>query len=207
MNKLTDKQEYILQVLKQLIAKNGYSPSIREIAAAANLHSPSTIHSHLKNLEEKGFIKKDSSKTRTIELLVPNEFEEKEYTVIDVPLLDTSSNSNLFEIIKKPKQYLSLPAYLINNENDVFALKAWDDSMINVGIYDNDILIIEKSDTIQNKDIVIAKDNDNIVTVKRFYKENGYFRLQPENDTMKPIILEKVEILGKVIGLYRTFKN
>ena len=205
MEKLTDKQEYILQILKQLKAKNGYSPTVREIGAVANLNSPATIHFHLKKLEEKGFIKKDTSKNRTIELLVPNEFIETNDNVVEVPLLGKVTAGTPIEAIETPDEYFSLPANLIGNKKEVFTLKVSGESMINVGIYDGDILIVEKKNTAKNGDTVVAMTKDNEATVKTFYKENGYFRLQPENDTMDPIILDEVTILGKAIGLYRKF--
>jgi len=205
MEKLTTRQEYILKILKQLIAENGYPPTVREIGEKANLNSPATIHFHLTKLEEKGYIKKDNSKNRTIEILVPNEYIEKEESVIDVPLLGKVTAGSPIEAIETPDEYFSLPANLITSKKEVFTLKVSGESMINVGIYDGDILIVEKQNTANNGDTVVAMNSDNEVTVKTFYKENGYFRLQPENDTMEPIILKEVTIIGKAIGLYRKF--
>ena len=203
MEKLTTRQEHILQIIKQLVAKNGYPPTVREIGEKANLNSPATIHFHLTKLEEKGYIRKGSSKNRTIEILVPNEYIEKEDGIIDVPLLGKVTAGTPIEAIETPDEYFSLPANLITTKNDVFTLRVSGDSMINVGIYDKDILIVEKRNTANNGETVVAMNSDNEATVKTFYKENGYFRLQPENDTMEPIILKEVNILGKVIGLYR----
>lgn len=203
MEKLTDRQEYILQILKKLIAENGYPPTVREIGEKANLHSPATIHFHLTKLEEKGYIKKDNSKNRTIEILVPNEYLEKEENVVDVPLLGKVTAGTPIEAIETPNEYFSIPTNLITTKNEVFTLKVSGDSMINVGIYDGDILIVERKNTAKNGETVVAMNNENEATVKTFYKEDGYFRLQPENDTMEPIILKEVTILGKVIGLYR----
>lgn len=203
MEKLTNRQEHILQIIKKLIAKNGYPPTVREIGEEANLHSPATIHFHLVKLEEKGYIKKGNSKNRTIEILVPNEYIEKEENVVEVPLLGKVTAGTPIEAIETPNEYFSLPANIITTKNDVFTLRVSGESMINVGIYDGDILIVERKNTAQNGETVVAMNKDNEVTVKTFYKENGYFRLQPENDTMDPIILKEVTILGKVIGLYR----
>lgn len=203
MEKLTGRQKYILDVLKRLIAENGYPPTVREIGEKANLSSPATIHFHLKKLEEKGYIKKDDNKNRTIEILVPNEYSEKSENVIDVPLLGKVTAGTPIEAIETPDEYFSIPANLITHKNEVFTLKVSGESMINVGIFDGDILIVEKKNTAKNGDTVVAMNTDNEATVKTFYKENGYFRLQPENDTMEPIILDEVTILGKVIGLYR----
>lgn len=203
MEKLTGRQNYILEVLKKLIAENGYPPTVREIGEKANLSSPATIHFHLKKLEEKGYIKKDDNKNRTLEILVPNEYLEKKENVVDVPLLGKVTAGTPIEAIETPDEYFSLPTNLITTKNDVFTLKVSGESMINVGIYDGDILIVERKNTARNGETVVAMNDDNEVTVKTFYKENGYFRLQPENDTMEPIILKNVTILGKVIGLYR----
>ena len=203
MEKLTDRQEEILQIIKQLIAKNGYPPTVREIGA--KLNSPATIHFHLKKLEEKGYIRKGSSKNRTIEILVPNEYLEQNENVVEVPLLGKVTAGSPIEAIETPDEYFALPAYLVNSKKEIFTLKVSGESMINVGIYDGDILIVERKNTANNGDTVVAMNSDNEVTVKTFYKENGYFRLQPENDTMEPIILKEVTILGKAIGLYRKF--
>lgn len=203
MEKLTTRQEHILQIIKQLVATNGYPPTVREIGEKANLHSPATIHFHLTKLEEKGYIRKGNSKNRTIEILVPNEFIEKEENVVDVPLLGKVTAGTPIEAIETPDEYFSLPASLITTKNEVFTLRVSGESMINVGIFDGDILIVEKRNTARNGETVVAMNSDNEATVKTFYKEDGYFRLQPENDTMEPIILKEVTILGKVIGLYR----
>ena len=205
LEKLTAKQEHILNVIKKLIAKNGYPPTVREIGTKANLSSPATIHFHLTKLEEKGYIKKDNSKNRTIEVLVPNEFIEKEENVVEVPLLGKVTAGNPIEAIETPDEYFTLPSYLVNSKKEIFTLKVSGESMINVGIYDGDILIVERQNTAHNGETVVAMNSDNEATVKTFYKENGYFRLQPENDTMEPIILNEVTILGKAIGLYRKF--
>lgn len=203
MEKLTARQEHILQIIKQLVAANGYPPTVREIGEKANLNSPATIHFHLTKLEEKGYIKKGSSKNRTIEILVPNEYIQKEENVIEVPLVGKVTAGTPIEAIETPNEYFPLPANLITTKNEVFTLKVSGESMINVGIYDGDILIVEKKNTASNGETVVAMNEENEATVKTFYKENGYFRLQPENDTMEPIILKEVTILGKVIGLYR----
>ena len=203
MEKLTKGQSVILEVLKKLIAKNGYPPTVREIGEAAHLSSPATIHFHLKKLEEKGYIKKDDNKNRTLEILVPNEYLEQDDSVVDVPLLGKVTAGTPIEAIENPEEMFSLPANLIANKNEVFTLTVSGESMINVGIYDGDILIVERRNTARNGETVVAMNENNEATVKTFYKEDGYFRLQPENDTMEPIILKECTILGKVIGLYR----
>lgn len=205
MEKLTPKQEVILDILKELIAKNGYPPTVREIGKRANLSSPATIHFHLKQLEKKGYIAQGENKNRTLKLLVPNEYEEQTEEVITVPLVGKVTAGSPIEAIETPDEFMSLPAYLYAGKKEIFTLKVSGDSMINVGIYDGDILVVEKKNTALNGETVVAMNEEGEATVKTFYKEDGYFRLQPENDTMTPIILKDVTILGKVIGLYRKF--
>lgn len=204
MDKLTDKQNSILQILKKLIAEKGYPPTVREIGEEAHLSSPATIHFHLSKLEEKGYIKKGDNKNRTIEILVPNEYlETQDDKIVEVPLLGKVTAGTPIEAIEMPDEYFSLPTNLISTKNDIFTLTVSGESMINVGIYDGDILIVERRDTARNGETVVAMNENNEATVKTFYKEDGYFRLQPENDTMEPIILKECTILGKVVGLYR----
>lgn len=205
MEKLTTRQEFILKAIKKLIAENGYPPTVREIGKLTNLSSPATIHFHIEKLAEKGYIKKDSTKNRTLELLVPNEYLEQNDDIIKVPLLGKVTAGTPIEAIETPDEVFSLPRELIPKNKEIFTLKVSGESMINVGIFDRDILIVERTNVAKNGDTVVAMNEDNEATVKTFYKENGYFRLQPENDTMQPIILKTVTILGKVIGLYRKF--
>ena len=205
MEKLTPKQDVILDILKELIAKNGYPPTVREIGKRANLSSPATIHFHLKQLEKKGYIAQGENKNRTLKLLVPNEYEETVEDVITVPLVGKVTAGSPIEAIETPDEFFSLPAYLYADKKEIFTLKVSGDSMINVGIYDGDILVVEKKNTALNGETVVAMNEDGEATVKTFYKEADHFRLQPENDTMAPIILKEVTILGKVIGLYRKF--
>lgn len=205
MEKLTKKQMKILDIIKRLYAKNGYAPTVREIGKAANLRSPATTHFHLNTLEEKGYIDRGGGLNRTLKILVPNEYLEKDENMVEVPLLGKVTAGSPIEAIETPDEYFPLPANLIAGKNDVFTLKVSGESMINVGIYDGDILIVERKNTAINGDTVVAMNDNNEVTVKTFYKEDGYFRLQPENDTMEPIILKNVTILGKAIGLYRRF--
>ncbi|MGN0973503.1 MAG: transcriptional repressor LexA [Bacilli bacterium] len=205
MEKLTKRQADVLDALKKDIAKRGYPPTVREIGKKVGLSSSATIHSHLAELERKGYIKKDGSKNRTMELLVPNEYLEDE-KVATVPLLGLVTAGNPIEAIETPNEYFDLPIGLLpKNKKDVFTLKVKGESMINVGIYDKDIIIVERCSTANNGDTVVAMTPDNEVTVKTFYKEKDHIRLQPENDTMAPIILPNVTILGKAIGLYRKF--
>lgn len=203
MKELTKKQKQILDFIKTYMVSHGYPPTIREIGTAVGSSSPATIHAHLANLEEKGYIKKQNSKNRALELLVENEFEPKNESVIDVPLLGKITAGSPIEAIENPNEFFTLPAFLVPKSKEVFTLNVSGCSMINAGILDGDIVIVEKRNTARNGEIVVAMTDENEVTLKTFYKENGYFRLQPENDTMDPIILPNVTILGIAIGLYR----
>ena len=205
MEKLTPKQEVILDILKKLIAKNGYPPTVREIGKEAHLSSPATIHFHLKQLELKGYIKQDLNKNRTLEVLVPNEYIEKDENVLSIPLLGKVTAGTPIEAIATYDEYLTIPANMFSTKKEIFSLKVSGESMINVGIYDGDIVIVEKTSDAKNGETVVAMNEDNEATVKTFYKEKDHIRLQPENDYMEPIILKDVTILGKVIGLFRRF--
>ena len=203
MNNLSERQKSILDVIKKFIAENGFPPTVREIGARVGLSSSATTYFHLKKLTENGYIKQDPSKNRTIELLVPNEYLEKDEKVVEVPLLGKVTAGNPIEAIEMPDEFFSLPVGLIPNKKEVFTLRVSGESMINVGIYDGDIIIVQKQNTANNGDTVVAMTEENAVTVKTFYKEKDHIRLQPENDFMEPIILPNCTILGKVIGLYR----
>lgn len=203
MNDLTKRQSEVLNFVKEFMVSHGYPPTVREICNSLGLSSPATVHSHLAQLESKGYIKKNSNKNRAIELLVNNEYLTKKDDVIEVPLLGKITAGNPIEAIERPDEYFSLPAYLIPKQKEVFTLKVSGESMINAGIFDGDIVIVERTNTARNGEIVVAMTDENEVTLKTFYKENGYFRLQPENDTMEPFIFENITILGRAIGLYR----
>ena len=203
MNDLTKRQAEILTYIKKYIVAHSYPPTVREIGKDLGVSSPATIHTHLSNLENKGFIKKEETKNRAIELLVDNEYEMKQESSIEVPLLGKITAGSPIEAIERPNEYFSLPAYLIPRNKEVFTLLVNGESMINAGILDGDIVIVERTSTARNGEIVVAMTDENEVTLKTFYKESNYFRLQPENDTMEPIILNNVSILGKAIGLYR----
>ena len=202
---LSTRQNEILTFIKKYTAKNNYPPSIREIASAVNLHSPATVHVHVKNLIEKGYLKRNIHNHKLLELLVPNEFEQNTKDTIQVPLLGKIAAGNPIEAIENPDEYFPIPTQLVPKDKEIFTLKVSGESMINAGIFDNDIIIVEQSNTAKNGEIVVAMTDDYEVTLKRFYKEENYIRLQPENDFMTPIILKNVTILGKAIGLYRKF--
>lgn len=200
---LTRRQNDVLNFIKKYISEHGYPPATREIGQAIGLSSPATVHTHIKKLEDAGCIKKTDSKFRTIELLVENEYDNKKKDVIKVPLLGTVACGNPIDAIENPDEWFSLPASLIPAKDEVFALACKGDSMINKGIYDGDIVIVKRCKIARNGEMVVALTEDNEVTLKTFYKEKGYIRLQPENDTMDPIILDNCTIIGKAIGLYR----
>ncbi len=205
MEKLTDKQKLILETIKKFMAKNGYPPTVREIGKLMGLSSPATTQFHISKLESKGYLKKNKAKNRTIELLVPNEYLEDDNAVVDIALIGNITAGSPIEAIENPDEYFKIPANLIPKKKEVFALNVKGTSMINKGIRDGDIVIIEKNKTANNGEIVAAMTDEYEVTLKTFYKEHGHIRLQPENDTMAPIILDNVTILGKAIGLYRKF--
>ena len=203
MENLTKRQEDVLNYIKEFVASHGFPPTVREIGSALGASSSATIQAHLNSLEDKGFIRKEKTKNRSIELLVDNEFLPQNESVVEVPLLGKITAGSPIEAIEQPNEYFSLPAYLIPNNKEVFTLLVSGTSMINAGILDGDIVIVERKNTARNGEIIVAMTDENEVTLKTFYKENDYFRLQPENDTMEPIILSNVQVLGKAIGLYR----
>ncbi len=203
MEKLTKRQEDTLKYIKEYIVSHGYPPTVREIATELNVSSPATVQTHLDRLADKGYIKKGSNKNRTIELMVDNEYSKSTDSVIDVPLLGKITAGSPIEAIENPDEYFSLPAQLVPRKKEVFTLLVDGESMIEAGILDGDIVIVERANTARNGEIVVAMTEDNEVTLKTFYKETDHFRLQPENSTMEPIILNNVFILGKAIGLYR----
>ena len=204
MKVLTKRQNDTLSAIKKFMSDKGYPPTVRELATILKLSSPATIQAHLDMLEKKGYIKKQGNRNRTIELLVDNEFKINNDTV-SIPLLGKITAGSPIEAIENPNNFLSVPSFLIPLKKEVFALNVDGDSMINAGIFNNDVIIVERTNIANNGDIVVAMNDLNEVTLKRFYKEKNHFRLQPENDFMEPIILDNVSILGKAIGLYRQF--
>lgn len=198
--KITPKQQEILQYIKETILKKGYPPAVREICEAVHLKSTSSVHSHLETLEEKGYIRRDPTKPRTIEI-IDDCFNLTRREVVNVPLLGTVAAGQPLYAEENIENYYPIPADLLPNA-ETFMLKVRGNSMINAGIMEGDQIIVEHCSTALNGEIVVALLDDS-ATVKRFFKEGGHYRLQPENDTMSPIIVEHIEILGKVIGLFR----
>lgn len=203
METLTKRQNDTLECIKTYIVAHGYPPTVRELAEMLEVSSPATIQAHLDILSKKGYIKKGGNRNRTIELMVENEFENKEEAITKVPLLGKVTAGSPIEAIENPFEFFDLPTSLIPKNKEVFTLTVSGESMINAGIQDGDIIIVERKKTARNGEIVVAMNDENEVTLKTFYKEKDHFRLQPENDTMEPIILNNVTIIGKAIGLYR----
>lgn len=198
--KLSAKQEEILSFIKETILSKGYPPTVREICEAVKLKSTSSVHAHLETLEKNGYIRKDSTKQRAIEI-VDDEFNLARREVVNIPIVGTVAAGQPLLATENISDYFPVPADMLPN-SELFMLKVRGDSMINVGIYEGDTIIVSRQNTANNGEIVVALVDDS-ATVKRFYKENGHFRLQPENDYMEPIIVESCEVLGKVIGLLR----
>ena len=202
-DKITAKQEEILEYIKETILKKGYPPAVREICEAVHLKSTSSVHSHLSTLEEKGFIRRDPTKPRTIEILDDTfNFNRREMT--NVPVVGAVAAGQPLLAEQNIEDYFPIPVELLPNA-DTFMLRVKGDSMVNAGILDGDQIIVEQTPSAQNGDIVVALLEDS-ATVKRFYREDGHYRLQPENDYMDPIIVDHVDIQGKVIGLFRRMK-
>ncbi len=200
--KITQKQQEILEYLKKEIISRGYPPSVREICEAVDLRSTSSVHSHLETLERNGYIRRDPAKPRAIEI-VDNNFNLTRKSV-SVPILGSVAAGMPLLAVENVEGYFPIPIeYMPNTET--FMLHVKGESMINAGILDGDIVIIRRTPAAENGDIVVALVEDE-ATVKRFYKEAGHYRLQPENDTMEPIIVDSVSILGRVISLVREYE-
>ncbi len=198
--RITEKQTEILAYIKECVLKKGYPPSVREICEAVHLKSTSSVHSHLETLEEKGYIRRDPTKPRTIEI-IDEEFNPVRRELVNVPLIGTVAAGQPILAEENISDYFPIPADVLPNA-DIFMLEVKGDSMINAGILNGDKVIVRIQNTAENGDKVVALLDDS-ATVKTFYKETDHFRLQPENDAMDPIISDSVQILGKVIGIFR----
>ena len=202
--KLTPKQEEILNFIKQEILAKGYPPSVREICEAVTLKSTSSVHAHLESLERKGYIRKDPTKPRTIEV-VDDSFNVLRSEIISIPMIGRVAAGVPLLAEENIEGYFPIPAEFMPN-NEAFILTVHGNSMVNIGILDDDMIIVERKSTASNGEIVVAlvadeASSEPAATVKRFYKEDGYIRLQPENDTMEPLIVNDCEIIGKVIAV------
>ena len=198
--KISAKQQEILEYIKSCILSKGYPPAVREICEAVHLKSTSSVHSHLETLEKNGYIRRDPTKPRAIEIM-DDDFSLTRREVVNVPIIGTVAAGEPLLAEQNIADYFPIPVEMLPNL-PTFMLKVHGHSMINAGIFDCDTVIVAQQNTAANGDIVIALIDDS-ATAKRFYKEDGHYRLQPENDAMEPIITDHVDILGKVIGLVR----
>lgn len=204
MTKLSKRQQDILDFIKEEVRQKGYPPSVREIGEAVGLASSSTVHGHLSRLESKGLIRRDPTKPRAIEIMNSEEANNlPKANVVNVPLLGKVTAGMPITAIENIEEYFPLPESMVPHDDHVFMLEIMGESMIEAGIHDGDYVIVKQQSNANNGDIVVAMTEDDEATVKRFFKEPDYIRLQPENSNMEPIILRDVSILGKVIGLYR----
>ena len=200
--KISEKQKEILEYIKQEILNKGYPPAVREICEAVHLRSTSSVHSHLETLEKNGYIRRDPTKPRAIEI-IDDTFNLTRREVVNVPIIGSVAAGQPLLAVENIESYFPIPTEFMPNE-ETFMLKVKGESMINAGILNGDHILVEKSTTASNGDIVVALVDDS-ATVKTYYKENGHFRLQPENDTMDPILVTECAILGKVFGVFRFF--
>ena len=212
--RITPKQQEILNFMKARILEKGYPPSVREICEAVSLKSTSSVHAHLETLEKNGYIRRDPAKPRAIEIMddafnqamkepFMQNTSDNEYTreLVNVPMVGTVAAGEPLLAVENVTDYFPVPVDMLPNA-ETFMLRVKGDSMINMGIYEGDQLIVERRNTASNGEVIVALVDDS-ATVKRFYKENGHYRLQPENDDMDPIIVDHCEVIGKVIGLIR----
>ena len=200
--KITQKQSDILEFIKSELLSKGYPPTVRDICNAVKLKSTSSVHAHLETLEKNGYIRRDPTKPRAIEIIDEN-FSLTGREIVNVPIVGRVAAGEPLLATQNIENYFPIPMEFMPN-NEVFMLEVKGESMINVGIYEGDWIVVEKRNTARNGEIIVALVDDS-ATVKTFYKEDGHIRLQPENDTMDPIIVPDCKILGKVISLYRRF--
>ncbi|MEB8067198.1 transcriptional repressor LexA [Mammaliicoccus fleurettii] len=204
MKELTKRQSEIYQFIKHIVQTKGYPPSVREIGLAVGLASSSTVHGHLSRLEEKGYIKRDPTKPRAIEITETVGENINQENTIHVPVIGKVTAGIPITAVENVEEYFPLPAHFTSTHNsNIFILDVIGDSMIETGILDGDKVIVRSQSIAENGDIIVAMTEDDEATVKRFYKEEKRYRLQPENNTMEPIYLDNVTVLGKVVGLFR----
>ncbi len=201
--KISEKQREILEYIKSEIVNKGYPPAVRDICEAVHLKSTSSVHSHLETLEKNGYIRRDPTKPRAIEIM-DDSFNMVRREVVNVPLIGRVAAGEPILAVENVEMYFPIPAELMPNQ-DCFLLEVHGESMVEAGIFDGDNILVKQQSTANNGDMVVALVDDS-ATVKTFYKENGHFRLQPENSSMDPIIVDHVEILGKVFGVMRFFR-
>ena len=203
LGKISKKQEEILEYIKSELLSKGYPPAVREICEAVHLKSTSSVHSHLETLEKNGYIRRDPTKPRAIEIM-DDTFNLTRREVVNVPVIGRVAAGAPILAEENIENYFPIPMEFMPNEK-TFLLSVKGESMINAGILDGDYVLIKQQSNAENGDMVVSLVEDG-ATVKRFFKEEGVYRLQPENDFMDPIIVESVEILGKVIGVFRFMK-
>ena len=201
---LTSKQGEILEFIKQEVLSKGYPPSVREICEGFNLKSTSSVHAHLSNLERKGYIRRDPTKPRTIEIC-DDSFNNVRTDTVSIPVVGTVAAGQPILAEQNISNYFPIPMEYVP-QKEAFILKVKGDSMINIGIMNGDQVLVENTQSVRNGDVVVALIEDS-ATVKTFYRENGHIRLQPDHDTMDPIIVDDCMILGKVFGVYRFYNN
>ena len=201
--KITSKQQEILDYIKSEILKKGYPPTVREICETVNLKSTSSVHAHLETLEKNGYIRRDPTKPRAIEIC-DDSFQMVRTEMVSIPIVGNVAAGQPILAEENIQDYFPIPADMVP-KGDSFILNVRGDSMINVGILNGDRVLVNSCNTAVNGDIVVALIDDS-ATVKTFYKENGHIRLQPENDNMDPIIVENCQILGKVFGVFRIYR-
>lgn len=203
MKKMSKRQQDILDFIKDEVKLKGYPPSVREIGEAVGLASSSTVHGHLARLESKGYIRRDPTKPRAIEILDPEGLDSMKGGVLHVPLVGKVTAGLPITAIENIEEYFPLPDTYGASDDNLFMLEIVGDSMIEAGILNGDYVVVKQQHTATNGEIVVAMTEEDEATVKRFFKEKDYFRLQPENESMEPIIVNHVSILGKVVGVYR----
>ncbi|UHA73083.1 transcriptional repressor LexA [Paenibacillus sp. 481] len=206
MSKISSRQQAILDFIRNEVRAKGYPPSVREIGEAVGLASSSTVHGHLDRLEKKGFIRRDPTKPRAIELLSHEQSEkvhEFSRTIARVPVVGKVTAGEPITATENIEDYFPLPAHMVGDDNNVFMLSVIGESMIEAGIHNGDYVIVRQQQTANNGDIVVAMTEDDEATVKTFYREKDHIRLQPQNPTMEALRLKNVSILGKVIGIFR----
>ena len=201
--KITAKQSEILEYIKSEILQKGYPPAVREICEAVHLKSTSSVHSHLETLEKNGYIRRDPTKPRAIEIC-DDSFQMVRTETVSLPVVGTVAAGIPILATENITHYFPVPADMVPRGEPSFVLKIKGDSMVNAGIFDGDQIFVQTCNTAYNGDMVVALIDDS-ATVKTFYKEDGHIRLQPENDTMDPIIVPDCQILGKVFGVFRFF--
>ncbi len=200
--KISDKQREILEYIKKEILNRGYPPAVREICEAVDLKSTSSVHSHLETLAKNGYIRRDPTKPRAIEIIDEN-FNLSRREMVNVPIVGRVAAGQPILAVENIESYFPIPAEFMPNE-EAFMLRVKGESMINAGILDGDNILVKRQKDANNGDIIVALVDDS-ATVKTFYREDGQIRLQPENDAMEPIIVSDCEILGKVFGVFRFF--